>query len=76
LASRASFSLFSWAISAFTFSAVARESVIPFSLSLRDFRMGFQAVFFRIKKRMRKARRFQMNKPKSGVNKSISGKYF
>jgi hypothetical protein len=37
--------------------------------------MGFQAVLRRMKKRIRKARRFQMNKPKSGVNKSISSKY-
>jgi hypothetical protein len=33
--------------------------------------MGFQAVFFRMKKRRMKATRFQINKPKSGVNKSI-----
>src|SRR5260221_10218379 len=71
LASRASFSLFIWAISAFILSAVARESAIPFSLSSRDFRIGFQAVAFKIKNRRRKARRFQRNKPKSGVNKSI-----
>jgi hypothetical protein len=38
---------------------------------LSELRTGFQAVFFRMKKSITKAKRFQRNKPKSGVNKSI-----
>ena len=69
--SKASFSLFISAISAFTFSAVANESAMVFSLSPNASRIGPHANFLRIKNTIKKARSVQKIKPNEGVSKSI-----
>src|SRR6185503_15325898 len=68
---KASFSLVRRAISSLTASAFVKADSIEFSRSLTAAKMGFQAYFPRINRRIKKDNDVQNIKPTSGFTKSI-----
>jgi hypothetical protein len=50
---------------------VERESEIVFSLCFIESRIGFQANFFKRKKKIKKTTSVHINNPNPGINRSI-----